>query len=98
MSELHVPCPTCGGSGQVPFARQYPRHARTCRLLYGCPPQSATDLHRAAVTPYEPIGITAWSQRLEDLRALGFVEREKRGRQWLYSLTEAGQEVARQSP
>jgi len=97
MSEpmVQVPCPTCAGAGQVPFAQKYPQKARLCQLLYAMPPLSASDLWRNADSR-ACIGVTGWNQRLEELRALGFVTREKVGREWRYSLTEAGQVVARQ--
>lgn len=93
MAETEIGCPACGGCGKVPFAKVHPRLARLCERLYAMPPLSAADLWRAN---QDECGVTGFNNRLEKLRRLGFVEREKRGRAWLYRLTEAGKEVARQ--
>jgi DNA-binding HxlR family transcriptional regulator len=89
---IRVTCPMCGGVGDVPFAKVHARLARLCERMYSQPPLSAQDLHAAA--PGD-VSVTAYNNRLEDLRALGFVERRKQGRRWVYSLTAAGEQVAR---
>ncbi len=90
---VQIACPTCAGCGQVPFAKAHPQLARLCQRMYALAPISAVDLYQG--TP-DHCGVTNFNNRLEQLREYGFVERRKDGRRWLYSLTPAGEAVARQ--
>ncbi len=73
----YISCNYCGGSSKIPL----PRHLeKTLRVLMRkeC---TSEDVRRAVGK-----GVTrnAMNNRLEDLRMYGFVQRTKRGKEWVY--------------
>lgn len=72
-----VPCRACDGRGRVPL----PRESReTLALLRRRGASSGADVARASNIKH-----TAANQRLERLRGLGFVTRERDGKEWIYT-------------
>lgn len=82
-------CPTCHGEGRAPLWRTL---QETLDLLRARGPLSATQLHEMwqVAHPFDRRRVTAINNRLEELRDLGFVERERAGRGWVYRAVERG--------
>lgn len=73
-----IPCDTCHGKGRVPL----PEHLReTLSMIAARARITATDLHARN----EHISPNAFSNRLFELRRLGFLKRERDGKFWRYS-------------
>jgi hypothetical protein len=71
-----IPCHKCRGTGNVPL----PEHlAETLSKING----NTTSLELAEKIPGMTRG--AQSNRLEELRALGIVERKRKGKWWIYT-------------
>lgn len=87
MSELTRSCGACDGTGRVPLP---PSLLEMLILLKNRRQLTATDLRRLTKAD---VGVTAINNRLEELRRLGLVERERytgpgRGKHgWLWSLS-----------
>jgi predicted transcriptional regulator len=79
-----VCCPKCNGVGQIELRDLNRDLAETLKVVREYAPMTATDVaSRLKPTPQ----ITAVNNRLERLRALGFVERRKSAanhKQWVY--------------
>jgi hypothetical protein len=71
-----VPCFACNGCGSVRMPSEYARTLHAVRIRI-----SATPSKIAAATR---VTHTATCNRLEKLRAWGFLQREKKGRSWVY--------------
>lgn len=76
-------CPTCRGEGTAPL---WETLQQSLDLLRQHGPLTATQLHKLwqREHPYPRRGVTAINNRLEELRELGFVEREQARRGWIY--------------
>ena len=79
-----VSCKACAGKGSV----ELPEHlVQMLAILRGGPPLSAPEVYLRTLDR-EAFGVTAINQRLEDLRGLGLVERERRGKTYFYKARE----------
>ena len=76
-----TPCERCGGTGKVAM----PEHLQTTLNLL---PKKSTITAHMLNGKCPSVKTTAFSNRLRDLLDLGLVQREKRGRFWLYSRTQ----------
>lgn len=74
---IRVKCDKCGGTGKAPLSETLQGMLENVKAFPG---YSAA--WHGARHPF--VGITAFNNRLEDLRALGLVRRERLGRSWLY--------------
>lgn len=72
-----VKCPKCKGTGMSPMDAMI---QATMRALRRSPGRTASDL----LPQFPGVGVTAINNRLEKLRALGLVRRERRGHAWAY--------------
>lgn len=80
MSDMKPPlieCDTCHGTGRAPLSELL---TETLWLL------GHTKCTAADLTP-KHLTVNAINNRLESLRALGFVQRQRRGKFWVYSAT-----------
>jgi hypothetical protein len=75
-------CPKCRGEGRISLSEAFAPLAETLALLREHGPMTANELQPMVS---KKILITGINNRLEDLRSLGLVSREKRSREWLYS-------------
>jgi len=78
-----LPCPKCDGTGKIPLPEPlletltFVRAAKNGGV-------TASEAH-AGLYPESIMGITAFNNRLEELRSIGLVERTRCGKTWKYS-------------
>ena len=77
-----IPCPTCNGKGITEMPEGLIQALRILRTLGGQAAVSEVWSDSAC----DRVGITAINNRLESLRELGFVQRERVGKGWVYSI------------
>lgn len=71
-------CPTCHNCGTIPMPEKL---TETLRAFTG-----TKELIAADFTKGSKVGTTAHNNRLEKLRAMGFLKRRRQGKTWFYSL------------
>ena len=77
-----IPCSHCAGSG----VRKLPLHLfRVLLEVRGLGRATARQVCHELRT-FEPVAVTAMSNRLADLLALGFLARVREGKTWIYFL------------
>jgi hypothetical protein len=81
MKRPKVPCPKCGIGWTFMGDELFDTLTTVGKLREATPHQV-----KAKLDPTDSFHATAFNNRLEDLRKLGFVAREKRGRNWVYSV------------
>jgi hypothetical protein len=75
---LKIDCPNCAGSGKV----NLPDHlVRTLGVLRKLKRATAPQIKRLMD---DPVGFSAFNERLETLLIYGMVARERNGRAWVY--------------
>lgn len=84
-----IPCPHCNGTGafKLPWRLNWclqaldmaPSNRATCEWLHFMWSKQCSPERRK-------VGITVFNNRLEELRALGFVTRTRQGKFWIYQL------------
>lgn len=77
---LQIQCQKCHGTGRVEISNEL---RSVLELVKKNAPVSVFRVYNLLGNPY--IGVTAINQRLEDLRKLGFVERERQGKAFFYT-------------
>jgi DNA-binding transcriptional ArsR family regulator len=75
-----IDCGKCGGKGKTPLDDT---RWKTLQLLARLKRASAPELYEQSGEK-DHIGPSALNQRLEDLRKLGLVDREREGSSWTY--------------
>lgn len=79
-----IPCHHCAGSGEVELS---PHLLAVLIQVRKSGEATASDLHASLATP---ILVTAFNNRLEQLRKLGFLVRDRRdGKTWVYQPAKA---------
>jgi hypothetical protein len=81
-----IRCPHCRGTGRVPLPEHLARTLDQLRVLPGA------TVKRLAID-FPGVGETAINNHLEDLRRLGYVQRQSWGREWLYTSAEPQKEA-----
>lgn len=76
-----VICPTCHGQGSIYLDGVL---LDTLRTVLRMKRASAPEVHRAMDTT-GAFHVTAFNNRLDDLVAMGLLEKSKNGRCWIYS-------------
>lgn len=74
---IKVTCKTCKGTGQMALSEVL---QNTLEELQATPGRTAPEI----INRFPGVGVTALNNRLEDLRALGLVERKRHGKRWRY--------------
>lgn len=88
-----ITCPTCEGRGEVELARIYPRQAATLALIRERGEMTSTELWEAVSGKPGTLTITAMNNRMDKLRRVGFLAREKRGREYVYRESDASKRL-----
>ena len=76
-----IECPHCAGLGKVPISGSLAETLEAVRSQRGI---TAIQVHAKLG---DQIGITAVNNRLEDLRRIGLLIRQRVGHQWMYHYT-----------
>lgn len=74
-----IPCPTCKGEARVPISDELMEVLLFIRRRTGADAQTVFDKLGAKIS------ISGINNRLEYLREIGLLRRERRGRRWFYS-------------
>lgn len=77
---LDIQCPKCHGEGKIPMGDEL--HAALAAVK-SKKRITAPELYHIIKTPW--ISPTAANNRLNDLVALGFLERHREGKTWVYT-------------
>lgn len=81
MKQPTVTCPKCNGSGKVDLDGVLAATLEIVRLSKGA------DVFQVHSAVPDKVSVTAINNRLEDLRRLGLVFRNRVGRRWIYHYT-----------